>query len=57
MILPTDSRLAKKSEKNWKNRRYISEILEIPNIFGEISRLYLTRACAGISRKILVKYR
>ena len=50
MILPTDSRLAKKLEKNQKNHRNIRN----SRYFGEISKLYLTCACAGIFGKVSV---
>ena len=40
-------------QKNRKNRQNI----ENSRYFGEISRLYLMRACAGISGKISIKYR
>ena len=50
MILPIESRLTKKSVKSSIFRRNIENF----QYFDEISRVYLTRACAGISRKILV---
>ena len=52
-ILLTDSRLAKKLEKIRKNHQNIGN----SRYFGEISKLYLTRACAGIFEKISIKYR
>ena len=51
-ILLSDSRLAKKSEKSPKYRRNIGN----SRYFGDFSKLYLTRACAGIYEKISVKY-
>ena len=52
MILPTDNRLDKKlkSEKSLKYWRNIGN----SRYFGEILRLYLTRACDRISEKISV---
>ena len=50
MKLPTDNWLAKKSKKlpnYWRNIRN-------SQYFDEISRLYLTRTCAGIYEKISV---
>ena len=52
-ILLTDSRLAKKLEKNRKNSRNIGN----SRYFGDFSKLYLTRACSGISEKISVNIR
>ena len=49
-ILPTDSWLAKKSEKNRRN-------IGNSRYFGKISRLYLTRVFTGISEKISVNIR
>ena len=44
MILPTDL------PKNWKNHQNIINF----QYFDEISKLNLTRVCAGISKKIPV---